>query len=220
MPNYLRIASVLLFMAYLSNTASAQNSTTSSVLIRDIYSNWFNERPYAYKDCDTFYYTDRVDTNILNKVRDAFLSDKEFKEWDVNEAAYVKRKTRFTLEERRFIVQQLEVVKQMQWPAKMFPFAYMVPLEKVQQQLIQVDRSKMKPEQKICMEFQHFTPPIFLRDNSLCFFYLGKSNIFTTDGAFWIYEKNAEGEWRRLASIYEWSAITQLKYKNDIEFFQ
>lgn len=213
-----RVAFLLLLLS-LTCTLNAQTSSTSSSLIRDLYSSWFNDRAYTYKDCDTFFYTNKVDTSILNKVRDAFRTDKEFREWNVNEAAYVKGKTRFTLQERGYILQQLELVKNMEWSGNMFPFAYMVPLEQVLPRLIRADKSRMSADQKICMEFQHFSVPIFIRDNSLCFFYLGKSNIFTTEGAFWIYEKNSEGEWRRLASIYEWSAPTQLKYSQDIEFF-
>lgn len=215
----MRVTFPLLLLS-LTVSVSAQTNSTSSLLIRDLYSNWFNDRAYTYKDCDTFFYTNKVDTNILNKVCDAFRKDKEFREWNANEAAYVKGKTRFTLEERSYILQQLDQVKSMQWSGNMFPFAFMVPLEEVLPRLTRADKSRMTANQKICMEFQHFSVPIFIRNNSLCFFYLGKSNIFTTEGAFWIYEKNSEGEWRRLASIYEWSAPTQLKYTHEIEFYQ
>lgn len=208
---------LLVFFAFCQQLA-AQESSSSASLIRDIYSNWFNDRPFAYQECDTFYYSDKVDTNIINKVKQTFLSDKEYKEWDPDQAAYVKRKTRFTLEERRYIVNQLDAIKKINWPAKMFPFAYMIPLEVVDPLLNKTDNSKAKPQQKICMEVQHFSAPFFLRNNTLCFFYLGKSSIFSKEGAFWIYEK-VEGEWKRLASIYEWSAVSKLKYTSDIDFF-
>lgn len=208
----------LLAILIISLQLRAQESSSSASLIRDIYSNWFNDRPFAYQECDTFFYSDRVDTNIINKVKQAFLSDKEFKEWDPDQAVYVKRKTRFTLEERRYIVSQLDAVKKISWPAKMFPFAYMIPLNSVEPLLTKTDNSKAKPQQKICMEIQHFTAPFFLRNNTLCFFYLGKSSIFSKEGTFWIYEK-IEGEWKRLASIYEWSAIRDIKYNSTIDFF-
>lgn len=209
---------LLLVVFVFSLRLTAQESSSSASLIRDIYSNWFNDRPFAYQDCDTFFYSDRVDTNIINKVKQTFLSDKEYKEWDPDQAAYVKRKTRFTLEERRYIVSQLDAVKKISWPAKMFPFAYMIPLDAVDPLLTKTDNSKAKPQQKICMEVQHFTAPFFLRNNTLCFFYLGKSSIFSKEGAFWIYEK-VDGEWKRLASIYEWAAVSRLKYNSDIDFF-
>ncbi len=197
---------------------TSQESSSSASLIRDIYSNWFSDRPFIYRECDTFFYSDRVDTNIINKIKQTFLSDKEYKEWDPDEAAYVKRKTRFTLEERRYILSQLDAVKKMSWPSRMFPFAYMISLDAIDSLLTKTDNSKVKPQQKICMEIQHFTNPFFLRNNSLCFFYLGKSSIFSREGTFWIYEK-VNGEWKRLASIYEWSAVSKMKYNNAIDFF-
>jgi hypothetical protein len=209
---------LLLVLFTISLRLTAQESSSSASLIRDIYSNWFNDRPFAYQECDTFFYSDKVDTNIINKVKQTFLSDKEYKEWDPDQAAYVKRKTRFTLEERRYIVNQLDAVKKISWPAKMFPFAYMIPLDAVDPLLAKTDNSKAKPQQKICMEIQHFTAPFFLRNNTLCFFYLGKSSIFSKEGTFWIYEK-VDGEWKRLASIYEWAAVSKLKYNSDIDFF-
>ena len=208
----------LLLVLFVSMQLNAQENSSSASLIRDIYSNWFNDRPFAYQECDTFFYSDKVDSNIINKVKMTFLSDKEFKEWDPDQAVYVKRKTRFTLEERRYIVNQLDAIKKMSWPAKMFPFAYMIPLNAVDPLLTKTDNSKAKPQQKICMEIQHFSVPFFLRNNTLCFFYLGKSSIFSKEGAFWIYEK-IDGEWKRLASIYEWSAVSKLKYNNEIDFF-
>lgn len=209
---------LLLFVFTFSLQLTAQKSSSSASLIKDIYNNWLNNRPFAYHECDTFFYSDRVDTNIINKVKQAFLSDKEFKEWDPDQAVYVKRKTRFTLEERHYILNQLDAVKKISWPAKMFPFAFMIPLDTVDPLLTKTDNSKAKPQQKICMEIQHFTTPFFLRNNTLCFFYLGKSNIFSKEGAFWIYEK-IDGEWKRLASIYEWSAVAKIKYNNEIDFF-
>lgn len=209
---------LLLFVFTFSLQLAAQKSSSSASLIKDIYNNWLNNRPFAYHECDTFFYSDRVDTNIINKVKQAFLSDKEFKEWDPDQAVYVKRKTRFTLEERHYILNQLDAVKKISWPAKMFPFAFMIPLDTVDPLLTKTDNSKAKPQQKICMEIQHFTTPFFLRNNTLCFFYLGKSNIFSKEGAFWIYEK-IDGEWKRLASIYEWSAVAKIKYNNEIDFF-
>lgn len=209
---------LLVVFFFFSLQVTAQENSSASTLIRDIYSNWFYDRPFTYQECDTFFYSEKVDSNIINKVKAHFLSDKEFKEWDPDQAAYVKRKTRFTLEERRYIVAQLDVVKTMKWPPKMFPFAYMVPLENVDILLSKTDNSKLKPQQKICMEIQHFSPPIFLRNNTLCFFYLGKSNIFTKEGTFWIYEK-INGEWKRLASIYEWASASKGKYNKAIEFF-
>ncbi|MBW0161790.1 MAG: hypothetical protein HYI21_03855 [Sediminibacterium sp. Gen4] len=211
-------APLFVFYWMISLHANAQENSSAATLIRDIYSNWFNDRPFAYQECDTFFYSDKVDTAIMNKVKANFLSDKEFKEWDPDQAAYVKRKTRFTLEERRYIVAQLDLIKNMKWPAKMFPFAYMIPLEKVDPLLTKTDQSKLKPQQKICMEVHHFSSPIFLRNNTLCFFYLGKSTIFSKEGAFWIYEK-IEGEWKRLASIYEWSVANTGKYNKEIDFF-
>lgn len=208
---------VLLLLTVFQQIA-AQESSSSASLIRDIYSNWFNDRPFTYQECDTFFYSNKVDSNIINKVKETFLSDKVYKEWDPDQAAYVKRKTRFTLEERRYIVTQLDAIKKMSWPPKMFPFAYMIPLENIDPLLSKTDNSKLKPQQKICMEIQHFSVPFFLRNNTLCFFYLGKSNIFSKEGTFWIYEK-VEGEWKRLASIYEWSAATKLKYNSEIDFF-
>lgn len=209
---------LLLFVFTFSLQLTAQKSSSSASLIKDIYNNWLNNRPFAYHECDTFFYSDRVDTNIINKVKQAFLSDKEFKEWDPDQAVYVKRKTRFTLEERHYILNQLDAVKKISWPAKMFPFAFMIPLDTVDPLLTKTDNSKAKPQQKICMEIQHFTIPFFLRNNTLCFFYLGKSNIFSKEGTFWIYEK-IDGEWKRLASIYEWSAVAKIKYNNEIDFF-
>ncbi|TDO28507.1 hypothetical protein [Sediminibacterium goheungense] len=209
---------IIVLLLFYSLQSAAQQSSSSASLIRDIYSNWFYERPFTYQECDTFFYSDRVDSNIINKVKQSFLSDKEFKEWDPDQATYVKRKTRFTLEERRYIVSQLDAVKTMSWPAKMFPFAYMIPLNTVDPLLAKTDNSKLKPQQKICMEIQHFSVPFFLRNNTLCFFYIGKSTIFSKEGAFWIYE-NVNGEWKKLASIYEWSAASKLKYNTEIDFF-
>lgn len=215
----MRLCTPLIFIFFLfSLQATAQENSSAATLIRDIYSNWFNDRPFTYQECDTFFYADQVDSAILNKVKANFLSDKEFKEWDPDQAAYVKRKTRFTLEERRYIATQLDAVKKIKWPAKMFPFAYMIPLEAVDPLLSKTDNSKLKPQQKICMEIQHFSAPFFLRNNTLCFFYLGKSTIFSKEGAFWIYEKIG-GEWKRLASIYEWSSANKDKYNKEIDFF-
>lgn len=209
---------ILSLLILTSLQSFAQESSSSASLIRDIYSNWFNDRPFTYQECDTFFYSDRVDSNIINKVKQTFLSDKEYKQWDPDQSAYVKQKTRFTLEERRFILSQLDAVKKISWSAKMFPFAYMIPLEAVDPLLTKTDNSKAKPQQKLCMEVQHFTAPFFLRNNTLCFFYLGKSTIFSKEGAFWIYEKK-DGEWKRLASIYEWSSVSGLKYNSEIDFF-
>ena len=124
-------APLFVFYWMISLHANAQENSSAATLIRDIYSNWFNDRPFAYQECDTFFYSDKVDTAIMNKVKANFLSDKEFKEWDPDQAAYVKRKTRFTLEERRYIVAQLDLIKNMKWQAKMFPFAYMIDRKSV-----------------------------------------------------------------------------------------
>ncbi|GAC1437994.1 MAG: hypothetical protein NVSMB63_00830 [Sediminibacterium sp.] len=186
--------------------ARAQGSSTSFPLIRDLYTSWEKDRPFTYKTCDTFFYADKMDTLVIDKIKTCFVTDRDFTRWTPYEDTANKDKIKFTLEERNYIIGQLDQLKQNTWQFHMFPHSQVVPVTSIGPLLEKTDTGNSSPGKKICKEIHTFSKPFFLRNNTLCFFYVGKNNIFTKEGECWIYRKEQE-TWKKYAPVYQWAGF-------------
>lgn len=162
-----------------------------------------------YRNCSTFFYTDKIDTSVLGKIRGLFEKDQTFSRWTSYEDVSNTEKTRFTLEERAYILKQINELGKNTWQPFFLPGSQLIPFHSLKSLLKETAQRKSDPDVKICKEVYSFSKPFFLRNNTLCIFYTGKTNIFTHEGELWLYRKE-QGKWNKYAPLHVWTDVFPL----------
>lgn len=174
--------------------------TKQFVLIDSLYANW--EKSYNNKEpkCDIFLYSDLIDEHTNEIVQDLF---------EINNTIYSKKDTlisdkiTFTLSEKNFIITELQKLNKQKWPNEIFPKSRVVRFNDIDSIQKSINDQKLDPVMRLCYTVYIFSHPIFLRNNSICLFYSGKTNFAVRDGEFWVYKKQGSA-WIKYAPVYRW----------------
>jgi hypothetical protein len=178
-------------------------------LIEDIYNEWKKHHTNIPNTaCDTFYYTEGVDADLLDDIKEIITEKKSitrmvhisfFRFADTTNA----EKIVFTQDEIDFIIKDLDEIKRMPWADSMFKDARLVPLKTMDKLLEKINASKDSLLKKLCYEIHLFSVPTFLRNGTLCLFYFGKANLLSQEGEYWLYRKE-NNVWKEFAPVSRW----------------
>lgn len=157
--------------------------------INQIHTNWKKTNSKYKMNCNFFFYADTIDTTTIEITENVFFTDSVFIKWTPKQDTTNKDRITLTLKERKFIQGRIRGINLKPWNDKLFTDSRVIPFDKIDDLIKTVNDKKEDPLKRLCSTVYFFTRPIFLRRNSLCIFYFGKTTFATKEGEFWIYEK-------------------------------
>ena len=188
-----------LLLSFLLVTLSASSQVNTFELINELYSKW-EKSP---NKCDTFLYSEKIDNYTIEMVKDQFLSDLPFIKFSLNKDTTNAEKIIFDSSERKYIIDQLNLLNSTVWPNTIFPKSNVIAFSKIDSIQKSVNERKLDPILRLCYSVHFFSKPIFLRQNTICLFYTGTTDFAMKEGEFWIYKKD-NTKWEKYSPIYRW----------------
>ncbi len=191
---------VLLLFSTLALSIYSNAQTKKFVLIDDIYANWHKSYNNDVRKCHTFLYSDIIDDYTNERVQDLF---------EINSVIYSNKDTLnadkiiFTLAEKNYVIKELQKLNHQKWPDAIFPKSKVITFNHIDSIQKSINAKKVDPLLRLCYTVYIFSHPIFLRENSICLFYSGKTNFAVKDGEFRLYKKQGS-DWVKFAPLYRW----------------
>lgn len=110
-----------------------------------------------------------------------------------------------TKEEKQSIRQKINNLKDTRWGKNLLTNSVLIPRQTLDYILKDSNRSKAYFKDRYSPRVYSFSKPIFIRNNSLCFFYVESSwGQDSAGGEFMIFRKE-KGFWKRWTTIYVWT---------------
>lgn len=190
-----------LLLIILISFLSSNSQTKQFALIENIYSSWKKSANKYGRKCNLFLYSDMVIDEFSNSItQELFQTDSVFysKQDTLNAGKII-----LTYDERMFLIKELQKLGDQKWTDKILPKSSVVSFLKIDSIQKSVNDQKLDPMVRLCYAVHTFSPPIFLRDNSICLFYFGKANFAYKEGEFWLYKKH-KGKWTKFSPLYRW----------------
>jgi len=194
---------ILFLISLLSFSIYASAQKRNFVLIDDIYSNWTKTYTDEKTACKTFFYSDIMDDQIIERVKDLFLEDSVFIKYNLKQDTTGAGRIIFDAKERDLIIQQLQHLNAQAWQDQIFKRSKLVPFNKIDSIQRSVNEKKLDPLVRLCYLVHIFSHPIFVRNNTICLFYFGETDFATKEGEFWIYKKEGS-DWVKYSPLYRW----------------
>lgn len=193
---------ILILLLLCLHPATYGQKGTEFELVQTLYKGWERNRfmPYGIT-CDTFFYIDKVDSDLIETVQEKIRSQHIFDK-GIGDKEPLDEKIIFSRRERRLIIKQLGLLKKNRWSDNLFPHSKMVKSEFVPFLVNLTNRSDDLLEKKLCKSYRLFSEPIFIRDN-LCIFFMGDADVLSTEGDCCLYKK-IDGKWMRYSLLANW----------------
>ncbi|MCU0351742.1 MAG: hypothetical protein MUF43_13095 [Flavobacterium sp.] len=165
-----------------------------------IYENWLDRRGFKGSDCPTIYYRESVDTEIIESTIQILSGKKSF---PISELYMDENKKPLTITstEQKYLISELNKLKDFKWPSKMFPNSVKVTINDIRK-VFSITNKYPETKSAMCSIIYGFSKPIFIRDNTICLYLsqeqYGESNSQST---FSFYKKNG-AEWEEYADVF------------------
>jgi hypothetical protein len=190
----------LLLFCFLSFGLFLKAQTKKSILIQEIYSNWLKHYHKGVEKCDTFFYAASIDDYSITILQEQFSEGKTIYSKQDTLNAY---KINFTLKERNFITRKLGRLNSKKWNDRLFPNSKVVSAEQIDAIQESAVNRNLAPALRLCYTVYTFSDPIFLRNDTVCLFYSGKTNFAVKEGELCVFKKRG-AQWIKFATIYDW----------------
>lgn len=194
---------IVLLFCFLTLGLYSNAQKKNFVLIDEIYSNWLKSYSKGPGKCNLFLYSDTIDSYTIEIVKNQFLEDSIFLKYSPKKDTSKDVRIKFSSIERSYIIEQLNNLNMQAWPDEIFPMSRVVHFNKIDSIQKSVNAKKLDPLLRLCYTVYIFTHPIFLRQNTICLFYSGKTNFAVMEGEFWIFKKEGQN-WIKYSPLYQW----------------
>lgn len=145
----------------LFETAKGQDKTDTSSFIQGLVR--------RQTDTLTFFYTDKVDTFFLNKIKQAVSNDQICGSQFIRYGKFKKRCIKLTVQERNNILDELEKYRQPYWKPNLFSESKLVALETLQRIKDKLDTLPLDGAmfEKAVIAVNQFINPIYFHGDNL-----------------------------------------------------
>jgi hypothetical protein len=187
---------VLLLPVLVCSSAAAQDKP-----LEDVHWEWISRFKYDRITCDTLYYTESINTTIIDSMIQRIAASPVFKIHFLYTNSNAAPLT-LTKEEQQYIVAELEKLKTYKWKAGLFPQSRMIVEADIESVLARTETLRTEKERNLCSIIYTFSNPIFIREGSICL-YLDqeryRTNYTQLDFGFYTKENN---RWQKYAQAY------------------
>lgn len=196
-----------------SSTIPQKNSTESDKIVvpenqlglmEDPYRNWVSRWKYERFECDTFFYTKRIDSSIINSTISKIESSEEFELWSLYRGDQTEN-LKLSTEEKEFIKKELYKLLNHEWEENIYPYSSRLDSpQEIQTTFDLTEKLETEKEKNMCSIVYTFSKPIFLRDSTLVLFLDQKryrTNYTQLSFSFYSLENN---RWKELAVVYKY----------------
>jgi hypothetical protein len=153
--------------------------------------------------CKKFLYSNKVDSYTLNIVEIAFQENTTHFKYAVSLDTTSAERIIFDSTERSFIRKEIKLLSTFEWADKLFQNSQVIDVLKIDSIQHSIKDNKLDTIFRFCFTIYTFSKPIFLRNNTVCIFYVGKVNFAIKEGEFWIYKK-IKSKWIKFSPVYRW----------------
>lgn len=164
------------------------------------YNQWKESCDYLQVKCDTFFYADRIDSSSIECVLESLKELTVYKQMDISLVKSKIDSIVFSQKEIDFVKKTMSLNKDFSWPQRLFLNSYRLNRNQIDDFIKRVNESKLELEEKLCKSVFTFSPPFFLRNNSLCIVTIEEDNIQKTIGGTWIYVNDGD-KWIKYAPL-------------------
>lgn len=170
----------------------------------DPYSNWVSRWKYEQFECDTLYYTQSIDSSIINATTLKIQSSEKFELWPLYRGKMTEG-LKLKPEEKELILNELSILKEHKWKENLFPFSKCLDSnDEIFSTFERTENLETEKEINMCAIIYTFSKPIFFRDKTLVLFLDQKryrTNYTQLSFSFYSFENN---KWNRLAVAYKY----------------
>lgn len=172
-------------------------------LIENPYTDWVYRWKHEQFECDTMYYTARVESSVIDSTLDEIKNTRSF------EVHFLYRDNKLktfiiTKEEQVYLTKELEKLKDHSWPPNMFPYSKCLEPTQIQSTFKLTENLPTEKEKNMCSIVYSFSKPIFIRGGSIALYLDQKryrTNYTQLEFAFYILENN---QWDKIATVYKY----------------
>ena len=173
-------------------------------LIENPYRDWVGRWDWEKFECDSLYYTAKIEENIIDSTILKLKTRNEFEIYYLYNGSYSTNLI-LSADEQRILCEELEKLKNHVWDKNLFPNSKRLDSEsEIKSQLQSNENLKTEKEKNMCSIIYTFSKPIYIRNNSICL-YLDQKRYRRGDRqlefSFYIYENN---RWEQLAVVYKY----------------
>lgn len=172
-------------------------------LIEDPYADWVYRWKHEQFECDTMYYTARVESCVIDSTLDKIKNTRTFEIHFLYRNNKLKTFT-ITKEEQADLIKELEKLKVYSWPPDMFPYSKCLDQSQIQPTFNLTEKLPTEKEKNMCSIVYTFSKPIFIRGGSIALYLRQqryRTNYTQLEFAFYIIENN---RWDKIATVYQY----------------
>lgn len=166
----------------------------------------FSEMTHIYKDwqnrgaCDTLYYTDKINPDVLTKAISLISSRKKFPLHDLYAGSETEPLV-ITPAEKLYLLSELKKLREFKWPAMLFPKSKRIANTDIDKVLLVTEKFS-EEKYHSCSLIYSFSKPIYLRNGTICLSI--DQEIFDHSNSRIIIEflSRIDGEWDQYAEVF------------------
>jgi hypothetical protein len=185
------------------NSAKAKIPENKYNLIENPYSDWVYRWKLERFECDTMYYTSEVETTIIDSAISVINHNQSFDIHFLYRGASTKKFT-ISKEEQKFLIKELELLKNYKWEQNMFPYSRRLEQNEIQPTFDKTENLPTAKEKNMCSIVYTFSKPIFIRNGTIALYLDQKryrTNYTQLEFGFYILENNI---WEQISSVYKY----------------
>lgn len=132
----------------------------------------FGKMTHIYKDwqsrgaCDTLYYTDKINPDVLTKAIELISARKTFSLHDLYAGSETESLV-ITPAEKSYLLSELEKLREFKWPAVLFPKSKRIANTDIDKVLVVTEKFS-EEKYHSCSLIYSFSKPIYLRNGTVC----------------------------------------------------
>lgn len=208
--NYLKYLLSLITGLSFCLTMLGQSKPKVHPIIDSIYQQWQRKRIDSLRGTpwDSFYYAPQIPPAILDGLKERLWENPTVTQLvRINPFLFKdtthSERIRITQAEVDSILQSIEFTKPFEWPEGLFYKGQRMPLEVMDTMERATNKKRGIVERLIAYELHLFSYPIVFRNNTLCLFFSGNTDVLGGLGEFWLYRRE-KGVWKEFGRVTVW----------------
>jgi len=172
-------------------------------LIENPYFDWVYRWKHEGFECDTMYYTARIESTVIDSALDKIRNASSFEIYFLSRSDKSKPFS-ITQDEQSYLIKELKQLKDYRWPSNVFPYSKCLEPTQIQATFDVTEKLSTEKEKNMCSIVYTFSKPIFIRNGTIAL-YLDQKRYRTnyTQLEFAFYKLDNK-HWDKLAKVYEY----------------
>jgi hypothetical protein len=203
--------SLAVVFALFITTVLGQSKQLPHPIVDSLYQQWMKTRKDSLRGMpwDSFYYEPQVPLEILDDLKETLLGVRTITQlipinpFLFKDTIYSERIT-LTQAEIDTLMVAIEFSKQFEWPEGLFPQGQRMRLGTMDTMRRTVNKKQGSVMQLFPYQLRLFSMPILFRNNMLCLFFHGRSDVLGAEGEYWLYRKEND-IWKAFGRVMIWT---------------